>query len=49
MGDTVEEVKEGVKKTAEKVTDSDTYLSSNDNTYLFSVQTGFQEKTLLKQ
>jgi hypothetical protein len=29
--DTVEEVKEGVKKTAEKVTDSDTYLGSNDN------------------
>lgn len=27
---TVEEVKEGVKKTAEKITDSDTYLGSDD-------------------
>jgi len=30
MGDTVEEVKDEVKKAAKKVTDSDTYLGSDD-------------------
>ena len=30
MGDTVEEVKDEVKQAAKKVTDSDTYLGSDD-------------------
>lgn len=30
MGDTFEKVKEGAKKTADKITDSDTYLGSHD-------------------
>ena len=30
MGDTVEEVKDEVKKAAKKVTDSDTYLGSDE-------------------
>jgi hypothetical protein len=30
MGDTVEEVKDEVKQATKKVTDSDTYLGSND-------------------
>jgi hypothetical protein len=30
MGDTFDKVKEGVKKAADKITDSDTYLGSED-------------------
>jgi hypothetical protein len=30
MGDTFEKVKDEVKNTAEKITDSDTYLGSDD-------------------
>lgn len=30
MGDTFEKVKEGAKKAADKITDSDTYLGSDD-------------------